>query len=103
MGVGSLFGPIGMGIATLTNGVISFFKEATPMGDWLEEKFKTTQERIDDINNALNKVGDNNRTKNAQISSLEALVDEYDKLSSKAGEYGINLDILSQEEQDRYH
>ena len=103
MGIGSMFGPIGMGVATLTNGVISLMKEVTPFGDWLEDEFKTTKQRINEVNEAINQVNQNDKTKNAQISSLEALVDEYQRLSDKAGAYGINLDNLTKEQQDRYH
>jgi hypothetical protein len=32
-----------MGISTLANGIISLVKETTPLGDMLEDVFKTTK------------------------------------------------------------
>ena len=102
-GVGTLFGPIGMGVSTLINGAISLIEQVPQFGDWLEDHFKSAQQRIDELNASISKVNQNDRTKNAQISNLEGLVEEYEKLSEKAGDYGVNLDNLTQQEQDRYH
>ena len=101
--VGALFGPIGMGVSTLINGAISLIKQVTPFGDWLEDHLKSAKQRIDELNASISKVNQNDKTKNAQIGNLEGLVEEYEKLSEKAGDYGIYLDNLTQQEQDRYH
>ena len=96
----------GLFVTTIMHGVVALGKQVFKLtGLWqdAENFFKSTAQRAKELNDSFNKVSQNDRTKNAQISSLEALVDEYDKLSSKAGEYGVNLDTLSQEEQDRYH
>ena len=102
-GIGSFFGPVGMGISTLANGIISLVKETTPLGDMLEDVFKTTKQRVQELNDAINKSNDNNKTKNAQIANLQQVAEEYEKLSEKAGAYGVNLDNLTQDEQNRYH
>ena len=101
--VGALFGPIGIGVSSLINGAISLIKQVTPFGDQLEDHLKSAKQRIDELNASISKVNQNDKTKNAQISNLEELVEEYEKLSEKAGDYGINLDNLTQQEQDRYH
>lgn len=103
MAVGTAFGPVGMGIATLANSALSLIKEVTPLGDWLENKFSSIQEKVEKVNKTFAEVGNVNKTENAKISELEAIVDEYEKLSEKAGAYGVNLDNLTDEEKDRYH
>lgn len=101
--VGTAFGPVGMGIATLTNGVISLLRNVTPLGDWVENFFASSQDKIDKMNQSLEKVGDINKVQGKTISSLQAIVDQYEKLSEKAGAYGIHINDLTQEEKNRYH
>ena len=96
----------GIFVTTITHGVVALGKQIFKLtGLWqdAENFFKSTAQRAKELNDSLNKVGQNDRTKNAQISSLEALVDEYQRLSEKAGNYGVNLDNLTKEQQDRYH
>ena len=92
-------------VSTITAGVIGLgkaFLEVTGIWDKIENNFKSSQEKIKDLKTALSEVGQNDKTKNAQISNLEDLVEEYEKLSSKAGQYGSTIDNLTQEEKERY-
>ena len=100
---GTMFGPIGMGIATLTNGVISFLKEVTPLGDALEEHFKSVQEKVKEFNQSIRETGKNNQQATSQIAELEQVKQQYEQLSNKAGQYGSHLDRLTEEEKTRYH
>ena len=99
-GVGTMFGPIGMGVATLVNGAISFVKEITPLGDILENLFKTSQERIEQLNQSMAKIGQIERTDIVKISGLEEIQEEWEKLYKK---YNENRKSMTEDQIARYH
>ena len=96
----------GMIVTMIGNGVMSVAKgllDATGIWDKIEDHFKTTKQKVEEFNEAINQSNQNNKSKNAQIANLQQVAKEYQKLSEKAGAYGVNLDQLTQDEQDRYH
>ena len=101
--VGTAFGPVGMGVATLANGVLTFLKDATPLGEKLIDYFSTTTEKVEKINEKIKNSNEIESGEKKKISELENIVDEYNELSESVGNYGRNLQNLTQEEQDRYH
>ena len=84
-------------------GLVKTIAEATGIWDTIENSIKTTTERVQDLKETIKSVNDINKTEGGKISSLESIVDEYEKLSQKAGAYGVNLDKLTLDEQNRYH
>ena len=104
-GIGMMFGPIGMGVATLTNGVISFAKELPIFKNWLEdieEHFKTTKQRVDQLNESTKKTNEISTNYANDKKSIQGIADEFQTLSAKAGQYNQNISSMSQEEQSRY-
>ena len=96
----------GMVVTMIGNGIMSVAKgllDATGIWDKIEDHFKTTKQKVEEFNEAINQSNQNNKSKNAQIANLQQVAKEYQKLSEKAGAYGVNLDQLTQDEQDRYH
>lgn len=98
-GIGPALNIVWQGVSSIGKAIL----EATGVWDKFEDHFKSAKQKVDELNESISKVNQNDKTKNAQISNLEELVEEYEKLSEKAGDYGINLDNLTQQEQDRYH
>ena len=84
-------------------GLVKTIAEATGIWGAIENSIKSTAERVQDLKEAIKSVNDINKTEGGKISSLESIVDEYEKLSQKAGAYGVNLDKLTLDEQNRYH
>ena len=96
----------GMVVTMIGNGIMSVAKgllDATGIWDKIEDHFKTTKQKVEEFNEAINQSNQNNKSKNVQIANLQQVAKEYQKLSEKAGAYGVNLDQLTQDEQDRYH
>lgn len=100
MSVGTMFGPIGMGISALINGALSLLKNVIP---GIDELFMSTQEKIAKIQQQVKKVNEAVQSKQQNIASLQAIQEQYNQLSKLAGKYGQNLDKMTQEEQNRYH
>lgn len=102
-GIADYFFP---GTGILVQGAFSLVKaglEAAGAWDWIEDKFKSTAEKIAEIDEGVSKNNLLNQQTNSQISSLKAIEEEYALLSVKAGQYGENLDEMTEEEQNRYH
>ena len=98
-GIGPALNIVWQGVSSIGKAIL----QATGIWDKFEDRFKSTKQKVDELNASISKVNQNDKTKNAQINNLEAVVEEYEKLSEKAGDYGIYLDNLTQQEQDRYH
>lgn len=98
-GIGPAIGMAWHGVAAIGKSLL----QATGIWDKWEDHFKSAQQRINELNDSINKVNQNDKTKDAQIGNLESLVEEYEILSSKAGDYGVNLDKLTQQQKNRYH
>ena len=94
------------GTGFLVQGALGLLKSSLELlGVWdaIEDHFKTAKQRADEIRESISKINENDKTKNAQISKLEQLVDEYNALSRAAGLYGTKLDSLTENERTRYH
>ena len=101
-GIADYFMP---GTGILVQGAFSLVKaglEAAGAWDWIEDKFKTTAEKIAEIDEAVSKIGQSEAKTSSQIASLKAIEEEYALLSEKAGQYGQNLDSMTEAEQARY-
>lgn len=101
--IGSYFGPIGLGIAGLANGVISLVKSLPVVNDFLEDLFSSTEEKIAKFQENVRKAQQQDSTKSKQISELQEISQEYSTLAEKAGDYGRNLNQLTEDERNRYH
>lgn len=102
-GIANYFAP---GTGILVQGVTSLIRaglEAAGAWDWIEDRFKSTAEKIAEIDDGVSKNNTLIQQTNSQISSLKAIEEEYAMLSEKAGQYGENLDKMTEEEQARYH
>ena len=97
--IGTMFGPIGMGISGLVNGVISLVKEVTPLGKILENTFKTTDEKIQEINQHFKQTRELTASYASNKEKIKQLSDEFQNLARKKQQ---NQD-LTQEEETRYH
>ena len=98
----SAFGPYGM----LAAGILTVAKAGLEAVGWwekIEDLCKSTSEKLAEIDEGVSKNNLLNQQTNSQISSLKAIEEEYALLSVKAGQYGENLDEMTEEEQNRYH
>ena len=99
--VGTMFGPIGMGISTLTNGALSLIK--TIFGDQIERWFMSAEDKINELTERTKKANEEIKNSNQDIASLAGIKDEWKELSALAGSYGKNLNKMTQDQQNRYH
>ena len=101
--IANYFAP-GSGI--LVTGVFELVKqvlELTSIWQDFEDSLKSTQEKLEDVNNKVKQINTSERDTKNQVSSLEEMSAQYERLSRRAGQYGKNLDNLTAEQQDRYH
>ena len=70
--------------------------------DSVEDRFKSTQERLDEIHEQNQQNIEDMTKVRGDIESLEDIEEEYNELSKKAGEYDKNISNLTEEEQRRY-
>ena len=101
MAVGTMFGPIGMGVSTLINGALSLVKSI--FGDQIERWFMSAEDKINELAEKTKKANQEVATSNKNISSLQELKEQWSELSNAAGKYGRNLKTMTQEQQSRYH
>ena len=97
--VGTLFGPIGMGISALVNGIISFVKETTSLGKALENVFKTTDEKVQEINQHFKQANDLTANYRNAKEKISEVTDEFQKLAQKRQKHKN----LTEEEESRYY
>ncbi len=98
----SALGPKGMVVAGLLS-IVKVGLEATGVWEKFADKLKSTEKKLEEINNATQEINNITQQSKAQISSLKAIEEEYAELSALAGKYGENLDAMTEEEQARYH
>ena len=77
--------------------------QLTPAWDALSKKLESDAEKIARAQQADSTVAIQQKQSNKNIANLQSLQEEWDKLSNKAGEYGRNIDNLTDEEKDRYY
>ena len=77
--------------------------KATGIWDKWEYACKSAKEKMDDLNTSMKEFADISSTYTKDTQSLEKIADEFAELSGLAGNYGENLNNLTQEQQDRYH
>ena len=70
--------------------------------DKIENHFKSTNEKAEELSNNLKENLDKAMQPLNKKKSLESLKEEFDELSKKAGEYGQNLSLMTEEQQSRY-
>lgn len=87
------------GIAGIGKGIL----EITGLWDKFEYSLSSTEEKLAELNGQQEEYI--NKTKEFENSkkSLEEVVDEYERLSKKAGEYDENIDSLTESERKRYN
>ena len=93
-GIGPAIGMAFQGVAGLIKGFL---------GESFEQLFMSVEEKIAKIQQKIQKANQVVQTKQQNISSLIAIQQEYNKLSDLAGEYGQNLNKMSDEQISRYH
>ena len=98
----SAFGPYGMVAAGLLT-IAKAGLEAAGAWDWIEDKFKSTAEKVAEINKATSENNLLTQQTNQQVASIKEVEEEYEKLSQKTDKYGFNLDRMTEEEKARYH
>lgn len=101
-GVANIFMP---GSGFLIQGLGAAIKSSLELfGVWgkLENIFKSTQEKVQQLSNNLKENLDKAMQPLNKKKSLEGLKKEFDELSKKAGEYGQNLSLMTEEQQSRY-
>lgn len=87
------------GVADLIRGSL----ELVGLWDNFENIFKTTADKLAEINEGVTKNNEITKKTNTQIGYIEQVKEEYAELSEKAGQYGENLYTMTEEEQNRYH
>ena len=94
-----MFGMAASGILNLGKSLL----QVSGIWDKFQDHFKTTEERLTELEEKIHSVNSQLATDSKNISSLKAVQEEWDVLSEKAGDYGKNLKNMTKEEQDRYH
>ena len=94
------------GTGILVQGAFSLVKaglEATGVWEKFENIFKSTAERVAEINKATSENNLLTQQTNQQVASIKEVEEEYEKLSQKTDEYGFDLSRMTEEEKNRYH
>lgn len=93
------------GSGILVQGVFDLLRgtmELIGLWDNFENIFKTTADKLAEINEGVTKNNEITKKTNTQIGYIEQVKEEYAELSEKAGQYGEKLDQMTAEEQARY-
>ena len=98
-GIGAAFGPVGMAIG----GVVGAIAQAIGKTEAWQNAFKSTAEKIDEINQKVQKMGESATQFNQDSTSVKEFADEFEELSKKAGAYDKNIDNLTDSERKRYN
>lgn len=97
---------IAPGSGLLVQGVGALLKnilQISPAWDALSKKLESMQEKIARAQQADSTVAIQQKQSNKSIANLQSLQEEWDKLSIKAGDYGRNINDLTDEEKNRYY
>lgn len=101
-GIANYFVP---GSGLLIQGVFSLGQtllKVTGIWDYMEQGLKTSTEKVQQFHDKVKEINTINRQKNAQISYLESIQEEYARLSDKAGAYGSTIENLTDDQKQRY-
>lgn len=98
-GTGLIASSITTGIIALGKGIL----EITGLWDGLENRFRSTQEKIDNLNNTLKNGLDKALEPLKKKQSLQGLKEEFDSLVGEAESYGDVVQSLNDEQLNRYH
>lgn len=101
--IGTMFGPVGMGVSTLLNGMISLSREIFGWDDAIAKNFKTIQERSQELSNNIKEDIDKAMQPLNKKKNLEDIKEQFESLADKVGEYGQNINQLTDEEKIRYN
>ena len=103
----SIGGPaLGMIAGQVTSAVLGLVKSAAELGgvwDDLQDKFKSTAQRYDQILQKQSELAKASAQFKNRKQSIEDLRSQYELLSQKAGQYGQNVASMTDQEQARYH
>ena len=107
-GTGALSGVLNAfipGSGFLVQGISGLIKSGLQFsGIWkdIEKRFETSAEKINKINESLKEVNTVEKNEDSKINALEAIQEEYEFLSQKAGDYRSTINLLTEEEKQRY-
>ena len=87
------------GIAGIGKGIL----EITGLWDKFEYSLSSTEEKLIKLNEQQEEYINKTKEFTNSKKSLEEVVDEYERLSEKAGEYDENIDSLTESERKRYN
>lgn len=77
--------------------------ELTGVWDDIEDSFKSTSEKLEELNTQMKEFGDKAKSFQTASTSLEEIGDRYDELAKKAGRYDENIDDLTSKEREEYN
>lgn len=93
---------IGLIVAAISVAVIAI-KGIITLVDKLTMSAKEAEEQIASFNEKMKEFGNESSTYQSDVESLQAMSDEYDELSRKAGAYDANVANLTESERKRYN
>ena len=93
---------IGLIITAISVAVIAI-KGIITLVDKLTMSAKEAEEQISSFNEKMKEFGNESSTYQSDVESLQAMSDEYDELSRKAGAYDANVANLTESERKRYN
>lgn len=93
---------IGLIITAISVAVIAI-KGIITLVDKLTMSAKEAEEQIASFNEKMKEFGNESSTYQSDVESLQAMSDEYDELSKKAGAYDANVANLTESERKRYN
>ena len=97
----AIAGPVGV-IALIVGAVAAITGISSAIGA-ASKKAEEAKEIIDELNESMKSLSSSGETTQSNISKLKEMSDEYEKLSTKAGEYDRNVDNLTETERSRYN
>ena len=102
-GIANMFAP-GSGI--LIQGIFELGKgilKLTGLWEDLENLFKSTEERLEELNTRQKELINTAQEYTSSKKALEEIVDEYEQLADKAGDYDKTIHNLTDAERERYN
>ena len=96
MAINPMFGMMVTGIS----GIIKTSLQLVGVWDWIEDQFKSTQEKIQELNESLSKVNQIEKSETPKISRLESIQEEWETLAQK---YSKSRQKMTDEQLDRYY
>ena len=102
-GIANMFAP-GSGI--LIQGIFELGKgilKLTGLWEDLENLFKSTEERLEELNTRQKELINTAQEYTSSKKALEKIVDEYEQLADKAGDYDKTIHNLTDAERERYN